>query len=154
DALIEANRNAEGIALLEPVVAALKLPDPLACRAGFALGKGLRKQRVHLKAVQVLAPVVKKCTDPDLKARARYTLAFSRSVFDAAGAAFEYEALAKEAPEHPFADDALFYAADMKFRLNDTAAAMKLLGQLVERYPNGDWAAEALFREAWIHRTA
>jgi soluble lytic murein transglycosylase len=154
DALIEAHRNNEGIAMLEPLVPAMKLPDPLACKAQFALGKGYRKQRVHNKAVQTLAPVVKKCTDPDLKARARYTLAFSLSVFNPAGAAVEYEALAKEAPEHPFADDGLFYAADMKFRLNDTAGAMKLLAQLVERYPTGDWAAEALFREAWIHRTA
>ncbi len=115
DALIEAHRNVEGIDMLEPLMSTLKLPDALACRAGFALGKGLRKQRLHAKAVQVLAPVVKKCTDPDLKARARYTLAFSRSVADPRGAAAEYEALAKEAPEHPFADDALFYAADMHF---------------------------------------
>ncbi len=31
---------------------------------------------------------------------------------------------------------------------------MKLLAQLVEHYPTGDWAPEALFREAWIHRAA
>lgn len=154
DALIEAHRNQEGIDLLTPILADLKLPDPLACRGHFALGKGQRKQRQHAKAVQLLAPVVKRCTDVDLKARAAYVLAFSRSVLDPKAGAAIYEQLAKDAPGHPFADDALFYAADGRFRTGDLEGARALLAQLVERYPTGDWAAEGLFKQAWLAKSA
>jgi soluble lytic murein transglycosylase len=153
DALIEAHRNQEGIDQLTPVISDLKLPDPLACRAQFALGKGQRKLRQHAKAVQILAPVVKKCTDPDLRARAAYVLAFSRSVLDPLSGATTYEQLAKDAPGHPFADDALFYAADGRLRSGDAAGAKVLLQQLADRYPTGDWAAEGLFKQAWIAKT-
>jgi soluble lytic murein transglycosylase len=70
--LIEAHRNNLGVALLEPMLGKLKLPDPVACRAHAAYGKVLRKLRNHKKAVDVLAPVVKDCKDPDLRARALY----------------------------------------------------------------------------------
>ncbi len=154
DQLIEAHRNQEGIDLLAPIAGELKLPDPLACRGHFALGKGQRKQRLHAKAVATLAAVVKKCTDPDLKARAAYVLGFSRSVLDPKAGALVYEQLAKDAPAHPFADDALFYAADGRLRGGDPEGAKALLAQLVEKYPSGDWAAEGLFRQAWLAKTA
>ncbi|MBL8955655.1 MAG: transglycosylase SLT domain-containing protein [Myxococcaceae bacterium] len=154
DQLIEAHRNQEGIDLLTPIIGDLKLPDALACRGHFALGKGQRKQRQHAKAVATLAAVVKKCTDADLKARAAYVLGFSRSVLDPKNGALVYEQLAKDAPSHPFADDALFYAADGRLRSGDLEGAKALLAQLVEKYPNGDWAAEALFRQAWLAKVA
>ncbi|MBK7863240.1 MAG: transglycosylase SLT domain-containing protein [Archangiaceae bacterium] len=153
DALIEAHRNQEGIDLLTPIIAGLSLPDPLACRAHFALGKGQRKLRQHAKAVAILAPVVKRCPDPDLKARAGYVLGFSRSVLDPRGGALVYEQLASDAPSHPFADDALFYAADNRFRAGDVAGAKAQLKVLAERYPTGDWAAEGLFKQAWIAKS-
>jgi len=154
DQLIEAHRNQEGIDLLTPIIGELKLPDPLACRGHFALGRGQRKQRLHAKAVATLSVVVKKCTDPDLKARAAYVLGFSRSVLDPKAGAAVYEQLAKDAPGHPFADDALFYAADGRLRGGDPEGAKAILKELVEKYPTGDQAAEGLFRQAWLAKAA
>src|SRR6185436_8285762 len=65
-----------------------------------------------------------------------------------------YEQLAKENPSHPFADDALSYAADCRLRAGDAEGAKTLLAQLVERYPTGDWAAEGMFKQAWIAKGA
>lgn len=154
EALIEAHRNVQGLQVLEPLLPQLKLPEPLACRAHFAYGKGQRKQRQHGKAIQALAPVVKQCTDSDLKARAQYVLGFSRSVIEPRQAAATYESLARDAPGHAYADDALFYAAEQWLKVNDEPKALKLLAELVERYPTGDFSADALFKRAWAHRAA
>lgn len=152
ESLIEAHRNVQGIAIVEPLTATLKLPHPLACRAHFALGKGLRKQRAHLKTIAVLSSVVKACNDPDLRARALYTLAFSQSVVMPERAAATYEELARAHPTHSFADDALFFAADSRFKEGKSELALELLADLTTKYPNGDFAAEALFKQFWIRR--
>lgn len=152
EALIDAHRNRQGLDLLAPLLPSLKLPDPLACRAHFLNGKGLRKERKHTLAVAALAPVVAKCTDPDLRARAMYVLGSSRSIVDQERGADTYEQLAHEFPTHSFADDALFYAADLHVKTSNLDAAMKSLSELWEKYPGGDFAAEALFKRFWIER--
>ena len=152
EALIEAHRNQAGLAMLEPLLGALKLPDVLACRAHFAYGKGQRKQRKHARAVEVLGPVTKKCKDPDLRARALYTLAYSRGILDPAGSVPLWKQLAAEFPGHPYADDGLFMAADALGKVSLTDQALELLQTLVERYPDGDQAADAMFRRFWILR--
>jgi soluble lytic murein transglycosylase len=154
EALIDAHRNLQGMAMLEPIAAALKLPDPSACRALFALGKGQRKQRLHAKAVASLAPVVKKCADPDLRARALFLLGFSRIFVEPASAAPTYETLAHEYPGHANADDALFAAAELRFKEGAQDTGMALLGEVIDHYPNGDFVAEALFKRFWILRQA
>jgi soluble lytic murein transglycosylase len=150
--LIEAHRNRRGLALLQSFVSTLKLPDPLACRAQFAYGKGLRKERQHTKAVRALVPVVARCRDPDLRARAMYVLGSSRSIIDPTHAAQTYEALAREFPNHAFADDALFYAADLHLRSGEVDRAIAMLRRVTVDYRNGDFAAESLFKLFWIHR--
>ncbi len=152
ESLIEAHRNAPGLAIVEPLAATLKLPDPLACKAHFVLGKGYRKLRQHAKAISVLEPVTQKCTDPDLRARALYTLAFSRSVVMPAMAAATYEELTRTHPTHSFADDGLFFAADARFKEGDVEKALGQLAELTTRYPNGDFVGEALFKQFWVHR--
>jgi soluble lytic murein transglycosylase len=151
ETLIDAHRNLQGIAIVEPMVAGMKLPDPLACRAQFALGKGYRKQRQHVKAVATLAPL-KKCKDPELRARALFTLGFSQNITAPGLAAATYEALARDFPEHPLADDALFFAADAHLRRGEKDEAMERLLDVVDRYPSGDFAADALFKLFWVAR--
>ncbi len=151
ESLIDAHRNVQGIAMLEPLVANLKVPEATACRAHFALGKGYRKQRQHAKAVATLAPL-KKCKDPELRARAMFTLGFSQSISSPALAADTYESLARAFPEHLLADDALFFAADMRLRRGEKAQAMERLIDVVDRYPTGDFAADSLFKLFWIAR--
>jgi soluble lytic murein transglycosylase len=154
DALIDAHRNVQGMQVLEPLLPGLKLPDPIACRAHFAMGKGQRKQRLHQKAALELAAVVKKCADADLRARSLFLLGFSRTFADPANAAPTYELLARDYPGHPNADDALFAAADLRFKQGEQDAAMQLLNEIIERYPTGDFVAEALFKRFWILRRA
>ncbi len=152
EVLIDAHRNAQGIALLEPLIANQKLPDPLACRAHFALGKGYRKQRMHPKAAATLLPVTQKCTDPDLRARALYTLGFSQTIVAPTLAGDTYTSLARLYPSHTFADDGLFFAADTYLRAGQTEAGIDRLMELVDRYPTADFAAEALFKLFWVSK--
>lgn len=151
--LIEAHRNAAGMKVLEPILLKLALPDPLACRAYFVYGKALRKERSHTKAIEVLSPVVEKCQDPDLRARALYVLGSSRSIVDVASSTQTYETLAHDFPGHAFADDALFFAADAYARTGDMAQALQRLEEVVQKYPDGDFASEALFKIFWIQRS-
>ncbi|MGQ0504360.1 MAG: tetratricopeptide repeat protein, partial [Myxococcaceae bacterium] len=152
EVLIEAHRNKQGMDVLSPLLPKLKLPEALACRAHFAFGKALRKQREHTRAIQVLEPVTARCTDPDLRARSLYVLASSRSIVDPAHGPSTYETLAREFPEHSFADDALFYASDLYLKKGDRDGALARLGEIVARYPKGDFSAEAVFKSFWIRR--
>ena len=157
EALLEANRNAIALAELSKLVP--KLPaagpgEPLACRARFALGKAFRKERQHTKAVEALQPVVERCEDPQLRVRALYVLASATSIIAPEEGVGWYRALARDYPAHPFADDALFYAADLLARAGHSDEAMAALADLSEKYPKGDFRPEALFRIAWIEKQA
>ncbi len=152
EALIDAHRNQAGIDLLAPRLVKLSMPDPLACRAHFLYGKGLRKEREHTRAAAVLGPVVDRCKEPELRARALYTLGQSRAIVDLAHAGETYDRLAKDYPGHRFADDALFYAADAYVKVGNLDRAISRLDELVQKYPDGDFAAEGLFKAFWIRR--
>ncbi len=157
EALLDANRNAPALAELAKLVATLPPPsdsEPLACRARFALGKAYRKERQHAKAIEILKPVVEKCEDPQLRVRAVYVLASASSIVAPEEGVVWYRTLARDYPAHPFADDALFYAADLLARSGHTDEALAALADLSEKYPKGDFRAEALFRMAWIERSA
>ncbi|HVE85208.1 MAG TPA: transglycosylase SLT domain-containing protein [Myxococcales bacterium] len=151
--LVESHRNQQGMAVLDPLLPKLQLPSPLGCKARFIYGKALRKERLHTRAIQVLQPVVDACAkDPDLRARAMYVLGSSRSIVDVPHGPRLYEQLAADYPTHPFADDALFYAADLYVKSGNLDAALQRLDEVGRKYPQGDFASEALFKAFWIHR--
>ncbi|WP_041792477.1 transglycosylase SLT domain-containing protein [Stigmatella aurantiaca] len=151
--LIELHRNKQGLTALEPLLPSLNLPEPLACRAHFAFGKGMRKERQHTRAIAALVPVVEKCQDADLLPRAMYVLGSSRSIVDPRRGTETYERLAREFPGHSFADDALFYAADLYVKTNQLDQALARLEELERNYPKADFLGEALFKAFWIART-
>ncbi len=151
--LIELHRNKQGLKALEPLLPELKLPEPLACRAHFSYGKGLRKERQHTRAIATLKPVVDKCEDAELLPRAMYVLGSSRSIVDQRRGPETYELLAREFPGHSFADDALFYAADLYLKTDRPQEAMARLEELERNYQQGDFLGEALFKAYWIART-
>jgi soluble lytic murein transglycosylase len=155
EALLDANRNGPALAELEQLVPALPPlgnGEPLACRARFALGKAYRKERKHTRALEILRPVVDRCEDPQVRVRALYVLASAASIASPDDGVKAYQELARDYPAHPFADDALFYAADLLARAGRTPEALAALADVAERYPKGDFRAEALFRIAWIER--
>lgn len=154
--LLDVNRNQAALALLEPMVAALPAGnDPFACRARAALGRGQRKERSHRKAIETLRPVVEGCEDPDLRVRSLYLLASAASISgDREEAVGLYRRLAREFPAHSFADDALFFAADILARDGRTEEARDALGALARDHLGGDYRDEARFRLAWMARQA
>jgi soluble lytic murein transglycosylase len=156
--LLEQNRNATAITLLEPLAAAVRgaaADAPMACRIRAALGRAYRKERSYAKAVELLQPVVAGCSDPALKARALYVLAGATAIGGdrEAGIAL-YRRLAHDFPSHSYADDALLAAADLLDRSGREAEARDALDELVRTHPEGDQRGEARFRLAWLARRA
>ena len=63
--------------------------------------------------------------------------------------------LADAYPDNSFADDALFFAADVEMKnLDEPDVAAVTLAKLVELYPHGDYVSEARFRLFWLARQA
>jgi soluble lytic murein transglycosylase len=150
EALVELHRNRQGLDLVRTVATRLSLPDPLACRARFVEGRALRKERRHTEAQEVLTPVVRLCTDPDLRVRAMYLLATSQSVVAPQKAVKTFDGLATEYPESPLADDALFVAADLLAQDGELQGALERLDRIADRYPKGDQLGEA-HSKLWLH---
>ncbi|HEX9052001.1 MAG TPA: lytic transglycosylase domain-containing protein [Anaeromyxobacter sp.] len=130
------------------------LPDEHACAAAFVVGSAYRKERQHRKAIASLAPMVEACRSSDLRPKAMYVLAYSQSVVAADDAVRTYDALAREYPGHPFADDALFLAAELDLRRERRREALERLELVASRYAEGNFCAEALFELGWQQRAA
>ncbi len=154
EALLELHRNREAIRLLQPHLKKLELPHPLACRARYAVGRALRKERRHSQAIEMLSGVTERCTDEELKVKALYTLGYSQSVVAPEAAVGTYRRLAAEFPTHSFADDALFFAAETLARLGDGEAASELHDELFRRRWTDEYAFEARFHAFWMSREA
>ncbi len=150
DVLSNDGRGAEARAETRRVLARTKLPDDAACLARVVNAKLARKERRHREVVATLTPVLEQCRDASLRPRALYLLATSTGILDAEKGRVLWAQLAEEHPEHPFADDALYAAAELELKRGDTSAALARLDALAERYPEGDYAGEALFRRFFI----
>jgi soluble lytic murein transglycosylase len=158
EALLDANRNETALSLLTPLLAAVPAAgpsEPFACRVRSAAGRALRKEREYGRTVEMLRPVAGACADPDVRVRALYVLASAASIGgDREEAVRLYARLARDFPAHSFADDALFFAADLLARLGRTEDARDALATLVRDHPGGDYRSEARFRLAWLARRA
>jgi len=155
EVLLDSNRNPAALALLQPLLPVWKLPEATACQVHFLYGKALRKQRRHTEALAALAPVITACTaDPELRVRALYIAGSSGSIVAPEQGIVAYTALARSYPEHSYADDALFFAADIDQKAGKLDAARALLETLADSpaYRDGDYRAEGLFRLFWIAR--
>ncbi len=158
EALLDANRNDAALALLGPLLEDLPqaAPDaPFACRARAAAGRAHRKERNYQRAILTLRPVADRCSDPDVRVRSLYLLASATSIAgDRDEAVALYRRLARDFPAHPFADDALFFAADILARAGRADEARETLRELEREHPDGDYRNEARFRIAWLSKRA
>jgi soluble lytic murein transglycosylase len=158
EVLLDANRNQAALALLGPLLE--KLPeaspeDAFSCRVRAAAGRAHRKERSHRKAIEILRPVADRCGDPEVRVRALYLLASAASISgDRQEAVALYRRLARDFSGHSFADDALFFAADILARDDRPDEAREALAQLVRDHPGGDYRDEARFRIAWLAKRA
>jgi soluble lytic murein transglycosylase len=150
EGLLDANRNRAAMAELRELVGSFPAGSPESCRARLALGRALRKERQYPRAVEALAPALAACPGAPGRALALHALASSAAVAAPGEAVERYRQLAREFPETPVADDALFFAADLLARSGRVAEARAALADLVERYPRGDYRPEAMFRSAWL----
>jgi soluble lytic murein transglycosylase len=144
--------NLEAIRLARQVKTSL--PDEHACRAAFVEGNALRKERQHRRAIATLAPMAEACRASELRPQALYVLGYSQSIVAPEDAIRTYDALAGDHPDHPFADDALFFAAELDARAGRATAALQRLETVASRHAEGNFAPEALFRIAWLRREA
>lgn len=151
ESLIALHRNQEGLTILDKLKLP-DLPDEVTCRAQLALGTAHRKERHHAKAIEALRPVIEHCTSELVRPKALYVLGYSEGVLQPAVATATYESLARDYPQHPLADDALFMAAQLHSRLDQDAQALANLETIEAHYQSGDYAAEALFKLFWIQR--
>jgi soluble lytic murein transglycosylase len=149
EVLVDLQRNRDALRLLEGF--RVSPPDALGCRAELTRGRALRKERRHAEVERVLAPVIARCTEPDVRVRALYVLGASQAVVHPEAGVATYERLAHEFPEHPYADDALYLAGELLAASGDFAAALDRLEAVSTRYPHGDFAGEALFKTFWLH---
>jgi len=155
EALLDWNRNEQALAEARKLGERLPPvgPDaPLSCRAAFVRGKALRKLRQHAAAADELGPVVEACTDPALRPKALYLLAVTRANVSNPAGIETYRRFAREYPDHAQSDDALYFAADLLVREGGVREARGLLDELAERYPDGDYRADAVFRGGWLAR--
>jgi peptidoglycan lytic transglycosylase len=156
ETLLDANRNDSALALLAPLLAEAPVAspsEPFACRIRAAAGRAARKERSYQKAIDLLRPVAESCGDPEVRVRALYVLASAASIAgDREEGVRLYRRLARDFPGHPFADDALFFAADLLARLGRADDARETLAALVREHPEGDYRTEARFRLAWLAR--
>ncbi|QDF01793.1 transglycosylase SLT domain-containing protein [Myxococcus xanthus] len=151
EALVELHRNHAGMALLDKVLPHLEMPDELACRAHLTYGRALRKERKHRRAIDVLEPMVAGCTASEQRPQALYILGYSQSVVEPKAAVTTYATLARDYPEHGYADDALFFEAWLLQRTGDVDTALARYEEAARRYPAGNFASESLFRAFWLH---
>lgn len=152
EALVELHQNVAAINLLARSGPRTELPDELACGAQLTLGRALRKERQHRRAIQVLEPVARECLSPEQRPQALYLLAYSQSVVQPEAAVDTYATLARDYPAHGYADDALFFEAWTQQRLGLVDDALQNYEALAKQYPAGNFAAEALFRAFWLHQ--
>ncbi len=116
-------------------------------------GRALRKEHEYSRARTALAPVVLRCADPDVRAKALYLLAQLESMSGKPTAAALWEALSRRYPQSSLADDAVYNQAIAARRAGDVEKERALLREVVDHYLDGDLRAEALFRLFWSYRS-
>ena len=127
--------------------------DPLACRVKLDQARGLRKEHDYARARNALAPVVLRCADPDVRARALFLLATLEGIAGKPDAGPLWEALAHKYPQSSLADDALFNQSLAERRAGNRDGERALLRDLIDNHLDSDLRTEAIFRFFWSYWT-
>ena len=127
--------------------------DPLACRARLTQGRALRRLHDYTQARANLAPVVIRCADPDVRARALFLLAQLETLAGKPDAEALWDALATRFPNSSLADDGLLNEALVRRKAGDSAGARALLQKLVDQFQTADTRPEAIFQLFWSLRS-
>ncbi len=125
----------------------LGIPARERCRALYAKGSAVFKQRRRADARAVFSRSAKVCAEAgttDLVVKSSYQAA--RGLYAAghySGAAKAFESLAHTFSTHTYADDALIKAAEAWEQADERKKARLVLRRSLTRHPHGDMAGEA-----------
>ena len=148
ESLLDAHRNREAVAILEPLLDSRMAP-PTACRLRYAIGRALRKQRKWKPARPHLEAAVEACTEAhsELLPWARYLAAqAAERLSREKDAAVHFTRLMTDHPEHRLADDAGYFLVRHQLEdRRDPAEARAIVTRLVDTLPRGDMVHEAVF---------
>lgn len=152
DALQRAERWEDTITLIGGKIANFEKIDASSCRARYAYGRALFKKNRLTDAVNTLTAVGAGCAgkDDDAGAQALYIIGKAterRKMWAEAAAA--YQQIPERYPAHSMADDGYALAGIAWQEAGDPKKAVELWTAQVERYPDGDLAAEGFWRLAW-----
>lgn len=152
DALQRAERWDDVIALVGPALPRLEKLDADSCRARYAYGRALFKKNRLTESVTALTPVGAGCAglDDDAGAQSWYIVGKAterRKMWAEAGAA--YQKIPAMYPNHSMADDGYALAGIALQEAGSPQQAVGLWEAQVERYPDGDLAAEGFWRLGW-----
>jgi soluble lytic murein transglycosylase len=123
------------------------------CDARLGQGKALFAASKRDEALTVFEDVARLCTGAEARASAHFQagrVLLRRG--DPSGAIVHYDAVARDFPAHPLADDALLAASSAFVDLGDNASARARLRQLLTLKPD-DMRADARFALAWLERS-
>lgn len=153
EALIRSHAYAEARDLFEQLAKDLKGDRVMRCKAELQQGRALIKKRDRKEGAALLAQLVERCDDKDLKAWAHYYAGQAELRLNHPSEALaHYDALAANMPDHRLADDGLFRGAIAAADADDREGMERRLRKLVEEHPDGDMHREALFTLAWDAR--
>ncbi len=153
DDLLGRHRYAEVVKKADALLARTKGESATAnatrCDASFAKGTAIFKQRKRAAARSSFEAAAKACAKAgdDASAstgvKARYQAARGRyAKSDYPGAAKDFEALAKDAPKHSYADDALLLAGESWESAGKNQQAVAAWSRAVKDHPDGDMVPE------------
>lgn len=148
-ALSDARRHSDVLVLADDLLTALPTGERfggVACEARVLRNKALAGTRKWGAAVDAFTDVLRRCEDPDLRARALFLAGrYAASDKRYSKATQLYAQLEKEAPTHRLADDARLNGANAFLELGDGARFTALLSTIAEDYPDGDMSLDGTF---------
>jgi soluble lytic murein transglycosylase len=150
--LVEGKQYEAGAALSLSLIARLGEANrwsPTGCEATVLRARALAGQKELGPAEEALAAAARRCTDPDLRARALYLAGkYTTSMKRYAEAAAYYEKLETENPTHRLADDARLHRALCYHEIGADARFTELLTRMPDDYPDGDMVLDGMFELA------
>ncbi|MCB9651768.1 MAG: lytic transglycosylase domain-containing protein [Deltaproteobacteria bacterium] len=150
--LLEAHENEAALAEAQALAAALGPTHATACELGYVQGKALRKLRRYrpaLKALEAARLTCQKTKALDTGLRVALLEVQVRGILgQARGVKLVADWIRRTAPDHSYADDALFVAAEVLARKEGAAAGRAAYQALLKDFPKGDQASTAAWRLA------
>lgn len=151
-----AHANREVIALLEPILAALR--NDLAtggssgCGGIYELGRAHHKQRDYGRSIPLLDSIRPSCLEPELQVKSLYLKAQGEGRAGRGDDSIaSFVELAREYPQHSYADDGLYHAGKQALKDGDGDRARQLFTRMAETFPDGDMVGKGLWGMAWAH---